>query len=116
MDIVTLSIGFIAGMILMAAIFFVGSTYLIDKKKLSVTKNVTTAALVALLVGVFAFSQVVVSYAQTAVPLEIPTDVIFTQTNSWMETFAPIAAIGIGISIALAVLGYLGKMIKSAFN
>jgi len=39
-----------------------------------------------------------------------------TETNSWMATFAPVAAIGIGISIALAVLGYLGKMIKSAFN
>lgn len=116
MDIVTLSIGFLFGMIVMSVIFFLGSTYLIDKRKLSLPKNVTTAALAAVMVGIFAFSQVAISYAQTAVPLEIPTDVIFTQTNSWMETFAPIAAIGIGISIALAVLGYLGKMIKSAFN
>lgn len=56
------------------------------------------------------------SFAQTAVPLEIPTNVIFSETNNWLETFAPIAAIGIGISIALAVLGYLGKMIVSAFR
>jgi hypothetical protein len=116
MDIVTLSIGFVTGMIVMAVIFGVGAQVLIEKKKLSVPRNVTTLALTALMLGVFAFSQVAISYAQTAVPLEIPTDVIFTQTNSWMETFAPIAAIGIGISIALAVLGYLGKMIKSAFN
>jgi hypothetical protein len=52
----------------------------------------------------------------TNVPLEIPTNVIFTETNSWIETFAPIAAIGIGITIALAVLGYLGKMIAGAFK
>jgi predicted CDP-diglyceride synthetase/phosphatidate cytidylyltransferase len=48
--------------------------------------------------------------------LNIPTDVLFTSTNSWLTTFAPIAAIGIGITIALAVLGYLGKMIVSAFR
>lgn len=56
------------------------------------------------------------SLAQTQVPLEIPTDVIFTETNTWIETFAPIAAIGIGITVALAVLGYLGKMIAGAFK
>lgn len=38
------------------------------------------------------------------------------ETNSWMGTLAPIAAIGIGISIALAVLAYLGKMIKGSFS
>ena len=75
----------------------------------------------ALVLAILVFSMLAhgtASFAQTAtpVPLNIPTDVIFTQTNSWMATFAPIAAIGIGISIALAVLGYLGKMIKSAFN
>jgi hypothetical protein len=50
------------------------------------------------------------------VPITIPTDIIFTEANNWIETFAPIAAIGIGISIALAVLGYLGKMIIGAFK
>jgi hypothetical protein len=114
MDLVTLSIGFVVGMIVMAAIVFVSLPYFVERKKLS--RNTTTGTLAALMLAVFAFGQVLISHAQTAVPLEIPTDVIFTQTNSWMETFAPIAAIGIGISIALAVLGYLGKMIKSAFN
>jgi hypothetical protein len=116
MDIVTLSIGILIGFIVCAALVGTGVWAMISQKKPTVSRNVLTTALLAVMVGMFAFSQVVVSYAQTAVPLEIPTDVIFTQTNSWMETFAPIAAIGIGISIALAVLGYLGKMIKSAFN
>jgi len=52
----------------------------------------------------------------TAVPLDIPTDVIFTETNNWIATFAPIAAIGIGITIAIAVLAYIGKMIARAFR
>lgn len=74
-----------------------------------------TAALLALLV--FTLASHGVSFAQeTPVPLDIPINDIMTSTNSWLTTFAPIAAIGIGISIALAVLGYLGKMIKSAFT
>jgi hypothetical protein len=57
----------------------------------------------------------------TAVPtsrptITIPTSVIFSQSNTWIATFAPISAIGIGITIALAVLGYLGKMIAGAFK
>lgn len=70
----------------------------------------------AILISMLALS-VVPAFAQsTPVPLEIPTDVIFSETNNWLTTFAPIAAIGIGITIALAVLGYLGKMIVSAFK
>jgi hypothetical protein len=59
-----------------------------------------------------------VTYAQTAVPptITIPTDIIFSETNNWITTFAPIAAIGIGITVSLAVLGYLGKMIAGAFK
>lgn len=53
---------------------------------------------------------------ETPVPLDIPVNEVFTSTNSWMATFAPIAAIGIGIAVALAILGYLGKMIVSAFK
>lgn len=59
--------------------------------------------------------------AQTPVPtatpgINVPTGTIFSQTNSWISTFAPIAAIGIGITVALAVLGYIGKQITKAFR
>jgi len=59
-----------------------------------------------------------VAQAQTAtpVPLNIPMNTILSETNTWIATFAPIAAIGIGITIALAVLGYIGSIIKSAFG
>lgn len=52
----------------------------------------------------------------TMVPIDIPINTLMESANNWLTTFAPIAAIGIGISIALAVLGYLGHMIKSAFT
>lgn len=64
----------------------------------------------------FAQTNTPVPPTATPVPLTIPTGLIFSETNNWLDTFAPIAAIGIGISIALAVLGYLGKMIVSAFR
>jgi len=54
--------------------------------------------------------------AQTPVPLNIPVNEIFTQTNSWMTTFAPIVAIGIGIAVALAILAFLGNQIIRAFR
>lgn len=73
----------------------------------------TAAAVVGLML-----LNTVAAHAQTAEPvaIEIPTDVIFTETNNWIVTFAPIAAIGIGITVALAVLGYIGKIIKGAFQ
>ncbi len=89
--------------------------------------RVPKPVIIWMIVFTLLFIQVAVSFAVTATPtpaptatpipvLDIPTGVIFEQTNNWMTTFAPIAAIGIGIGIALAVLGYLGKMIKGAFN
>lgn len=53
--------------------------------------------------------------AQTAVPLVVPTNEIFTQTNSWLQTFAPVVAIGVGIAVALAILRFIGKQIIDAF-
>jgi len=59
------------------------------------------------------------AFAQTATPapsLEIPVTTIFDEANSWIQVFAPILAIGIGISIALAILTFVGKQIISAFK
>lgn len=86
--------------------------------------SVQTVAALALVL--FLFAAATAANAQTATPvpptatstpgLTIPIDTVMTSTNSWIETFAPIAAIGIGIGIALAILGYLGRIIKSAFD
>jgi hypothetical protein len=54
------------------------------------------------------------TYAQ--VELTIPTDDIFTSINSWIATFAPIVAIGIGIAAAIAILNFVGMQIVKAFR
>lgn len=83
--------------------------------------KVLVIALLVMVVALPAFAQTNTPVPPTAVPtsiitIDLPTNTIFSEANNWLETFAPIAAIGIGISIALAVLGYLGKMIVSAFR
>lgn len=56
------------------------------------------------------------AFAQTPVPIVVNTNDIFTQTNSWITVFSPILAIGIGISIALAILTFIGAQILKAFR
>ncbi len=56
------------------------------------------------------------AFAQTPVPIVVDTNEIFTQANNWIEVFAPILAIGIGISIALAILTFIGQQILKAFR
>jgi hypothetical protein len=58
----------------------------------------------------------VTTFAQTPVPLVVPTNEIFTQTNTWMGVFAPVVAIGVGIAVALAILGFIGNEILKAFR
>lgn len=53
---------------------------------------------------------------QAQVTLDIPTDDIFTSINSWIVTFVPVVAIGIGIAAALAILGFVGNEIIKAFK
>lgn len=78
--------------------------------------RIMTLALVAVVVGLQVFGAVVPAFAQATPTIDIPTDVIFSETNFWIDVFAPIAAIGIGIGIAIAVLGYIGNIIRNAFR
>lgn len=57
-----------------------------------------------------------ISFAQEEVTLEVPVNEIFSQANTWLGVFAPIIAIGVGISIAIALLTFIGKQIVSAFR
>lgn len=90
-----------------------------EKEKLK--RRATPPALALLLAGLggFAlmFGQAKTAFAQsTPVALNIPTDIIFTQANNWISTLAPVSAIGIGVAIATAVLGYVGVMIVKGFK
>ena len=71
--------------------------------------------LAAVLGAAFAMPSVSV-YAQTPVPIIVDTNAIFTSTNTWIEVFVPIMAIGIGISVALAILTFIGNQILRAFR
>lgn len=71
---------------------------------------------VAWLILSAAFVGYVPTYAQTPVPLVVPTNEIFSQTNNWMQVFAPVVAIGVGIAIALAILTFIGDEILKAFR
>lgn len=66
------------------------------------------------MVFTFLVGGVGLGYAQ--VTLTIPTDDIFTSINSWIATFAPIVAIGIGIAAAIAILTFVGNEIIRAFR
>ena len=64
----------------------------------------------------FVLALTVPAFAQTPVPIVLDTNQLFTSTNTWIEVFLPIMAIGIGISIALALLGFIGTQIVKAFR
>ena len=72
-----------------------------------------SAQLKAIMVMMFVFNAYAV-FAQ--VTITVDTDPIFTETNSWITVFTPIVAIGIGISIALAILTFIGREIVNAFR
>jgi hypothetical protein len=69
-----------------------------------------------LMLMVFMFVLAGNALAQTPVPIVVPTNTIFTQANNWIAVFAPIIAIGAGISIALAILSFIVGEIVKAFR
>ncbi len=116
--IVGLSLGFVGGMTVMALLLYLTIKNRKPIKLSKTAQRVGSFALVALLVGLLAFANAAGVRADTPTPyptLTIPIDSIFTSTNNWMVTFAPIAAIGIGIALAIKILGYVGKSLGTAF-
>lgn len=110
-------VGFVIGLLVAAV-----AAYVIVKMKAPTLQRVTAGAkkivpalaLVALLTVLFA--PVAPTLAQTPVPITIDTNEIFTQTNNWIQQFTPIQAIGIGASLALAILGFLAAVLTGAFK
>lgn len=133
MDAFSFSIGFLIGALVVAVTFAIVIRLMLNQKKREQklrgggVRKIATPILALMLVALFLFSQpgvslpfsqVIIVHAQTEtlVPLNIPINPILNQTNTWMNTFAPISAIGIGISLAIAILGYISLMIRSAFR
>lgn len=49
--------------------------------------------------------------SHASVAITIDTDVLFGSVNTWISTFLPIFAIGLGIAIALAIIAIVGDSI-----
>jgi len=111
-------VGYAAGMV-----YLHGRAWLARLQRLHI--RVPERILWALLASLLVLGHAAVTHASTPTPvpptstpvlLDIPVNTVLESANGWITTFAPIAAIGIGIAVAMAVLGYLGKMIKGAFS
>jgi hypothetical protein len=74
------------------------------------TTQLVLLTIVVLVMAAPAFAQ------STPVPIVVDTNEIFTQTNTWIEVFLPIIAIGVGISVALAILTFIGNQIVKAIR
>jgi hypothetical protein len=83
------------------------------KSQLLGLKAAVVSHLTAILVTAFVFAVVMmpqlVSHASTAISID--TDVLFGSVNTWISTFLPIFAIGLGIAIALAIISIVGDSI-----
>ncbi len=72
-------------------------------------------AFVALVVSIMGIAYpALVTHASTTITID--TDVLFSAVNGWITTFLPIAAIGLGIAIALAVIAFVGDAILQGFK
>ncbi len=70
-----------------------------------------------LIVGVILLLAVAVSLAQTEVPeIEIPTDDMISNLNTWIAIFAPIMLFIGMIPVALGLLKYITRLFQSAFG
>lgn len=75
-----------------------------------------TSRIFTVMVALVAMTAVSFAQAATPVPLEIPVNDIFESTNTWMSALGPVVGLGVGISVALAVLTFLGNQIVRAFR
>ena len=48
--------------------------------------------------------------------LDIDLTPLFDQINYWVTQLFPILSIGVGIAIAIALIGFVGNSIKKAFG
>jgi hypothetical protein len=83
------------------------------KPQLLRLKAALVSHLTAILVMAFVFAVVMmpqlISRASTAISID--TDVLFGSVNTWISTFLPIFAIGLGIAISLAIIAIVGDSI-----
>ncbi|MCU0463210.1 MAG: hypothetical protein MUF38_01430 [Anaerolineae bacterium] len=77
---------------------------------------IVLAMLVLTTAVAFAQTNTPIPPTATNVAISVDTNEIFTSANSWIVTFTPIISIGLGISIAIAILLFIGREILKAFR
>lgn len=86
--------------------------------RLSAFRSFVQVHAVKLLMTALAFMIVLMpqvkSFASTTITID--TDVLFSSVNDWITVFLPIAAIGLGIAIALAVIAFVGDAVLQGFR
>ncbi|MCL4251821.1 MAG: hypothetical protein KJ065_26950, partial [Anaerolineae bacterium] len=54
--------------------------------------------------------------AQTPVPITVDTNTLLTQVNTWVTSLDDVVFLGVAISIAIAILVFIGAQILQAFR
>jgi hypothetical protein len=54
--------------------------------------------------------------AQTPVPIVIDSNALLTQVNTWTNSLDDVVFLGVAISIAIAILTFIGAQILKAFR
>ena len=75
-----------------------------------------TMALVVTLIAVLSFIPQQAAAAQTPVPITIDTNSLLTQVNTWTASLDDVVFLGVAISIAIALLTFIGAQILKAFK
>jgi hypothetical protein len=87
-------------------------------------KRIAVAAAFALMAGVGGIGHIApnvglgpqAAAAQTPVPLTIDTNTLLTQVNTWTGSLDDVVFLGVAISIAIALLTFIGAQILKAFK
>jgi hypothetical protein len=56
------------------------------------------------------------AFAQTPVPITIDSNALLTQVNTWTASLDDVVFLGVAISIAIAILTFIGAQILKAFK
>ena len=83
---------------------------------LALTFRVNKRVSVVIMALLIAMMMVVPAFAQTPVPITIDTNSLLTQVNTWTASLDDVVFLGVAISIAIALLTFIGAQILKAFR
>jgi hypothetical protein len=97
-------------------VFHRASTFLANSRLVQNGRRVLLAAVFAFMAGVGLLGPQSAAHAQTPVPITIDTNSLLTQVNTWTASLDDVVFLGVAISIAIALLTFIGAQILKAFR